>query len=465
MSEENSQNFSQLEFKEQLYVFYLEIKGELTKRNIEIEKEQLQEIVNSTNPSVILNYIRELFYMLINIKLPQEEESEELNINEHSNKKLNKPDDYNQLENHIRKLEYDIRLFLQKEFQNKIKRDTLEMKLNAYMEMENEFEELKEKVKYEGGKFLNNERKDNEIMILRQENSILKKEIKKYKENNDLYESKIKSEEETIVELKKQISSLNNKVTKIEKNNINIKQPNNNNSSINININNNGNSSSKWIIKQENQEITNINNKNNNNNSNNNNNTINPNTNPGSNFSLKKRRINNFTKNYRKYNSNMGHNTTNNYNFQTRSKFNNYEKRGYSGFQTKNHQSNSRAINNVEGNNAFTSTYNKILSNLYSKNKTPNKRDKNHKKKNISNNICIEDYDRTIINNINKSRRFNSNGKNNSYNKMIGIIPNSRFPLSSKHQGNKNSMPSARKKNLQREKSAGSHSSMIINKK
>ena len=73
------------------------------------------------------------------------------------------------------------------------------------------------------------------------------------------------------------------------------------------------------------------------------------------------------------------------------------------------------------------------MSNLYSKNKTPNKRDKNLKKKNMSNTICIDDYDRTIISNINKSRRFQSNGKNNSYNKMIvGIIPNSRFPLSSK---------------------------------
>ena len=458
MSEENSQNFSELEFKEQLYVFYLEIKGELTKKNIEIEKDQLQEIVNSTNPSIILNYIRELFYMLINIKFPQEEEIEESNIKKISNKSP----EYTQLENHIKKLEYDIRLFLQKEFQNKIKRDTLEMKLNAYMEMETEFEELKEKVKYEGGKFLNNERKDNEIIILRQENSILKKEITKYKENKDLYESKIKSEQETITELKKQISSLSKKVTKIEKDNINIKQPNNNNSSINININNNGNSSSKWIIKQENQEITNINK----NNNSNNNNSLNPNSNSGSNFSLKKRRINNFTKNYRKYNSNIGHTTTNYYNFQIRSKFNNYEKRGYSGFQTKNHKNHSRAPNNVEGNNAFTSTYSKILSNLYSKNKTPNKRDKNLKKKNMSNTICIDDYDRTIISNINKSRRFQSNGKNNSYNKMIvGIIPNSRFPLSSKHQANKNSTPSARKKNLQREKSAASHSTVNINKK
>ena len=458
MSEENSQNFSQLEFKEQLYVFYLEIKGELTKKNIEIEKEQLQEIANSTNPSTILNYIRELFYMLINIKLPPEKENDELNSSPY--KKRNKLNEISQLESHIRKLEYDIRLFLQKEFQNKIKRDTLEMKLNAYMEMETEFEELKEKVKYEGGKFLNNERKDNEIMILRQENSILKKEIQKCKENSDLYESKIKSEQETINELKKQISSLNKKVTKIEKEN--IKQPNNTNSSINININNNGNSSSKWIIKQDNKEITNINNKNN---ISSNNNSINPNSNTGSNFSLKKRRINNFTKNYRKYNSNRGNNTTNNYNFQVRSKFNNYEKRGYSGFQTKNHKSHSRGINNVEGNNAFTATYSKIISNLFSKNKTPNKRDKDYKKKNMSNTICIEDYDRTLINNINKSRRFKSNGKNNSYNKMVGIVPNSRFPLSSKHQTNKNNTRLVQKKNLQREKSAGSHSSITINKK
>ena len=55
MSEENSQNFSNLEFREQLYVFYLEIKGELTKKNIEIEKENLVEIANNTSQSVILN--------------------------------------------------------------------------------------------------------------------------------------------------------------------------------------------------------------------------------------------------------------------------------------------------------------------------------------------------------------------------------------------------------------------------
>ena len=147
MSEEDSQNFSNLDFREQLYVFYLEIKGELTKKNIEIEKEQLQEIANSTNPSIILNYIRELFYILINQKFLNDKETDYLNNKSSNNNRDIKLAELYQLENHIKKLECDIRYFMQKEFQNKIKRDTLEMKLNAYMEMENEFEELKEKVK------------------------------------------------------------------------------------------------------------------------------------------------------------------------------------------------------------------------------------------------------------------------------------------------------------------------------
>jgi chromosome segregation ATPase len=231
MSEENSQNFSELEFKEQLYVFYLEIKGELTKKNIEIEKDQLQEIVNSTNPSIILNYIRELFYMLINIKFPQEEEIEESNTKKISNKSP----EYSQLENHIKKLEYDIRLFLQKEFQNKIKRDTLEMKLNAYMEMETEFEELKEKVKYEGGKFLNNDRKDNEIIILRRENSNLKKEINKIEEKSKDLEKKYKDDQDIINGLKFKISQLNKKNEELKEEINNLKNKNNKNEMINVN--------------------------------------------------------------------------------------------------------------------------------------------------------------------------------------------------------------------------------------
>ena len=441
---EDSENFSQLELKEQLYIFFLELKGELTKKNIELDKDQLEDIITSTKSSTILNYIRELVYMLINIKFPKNEE----NIS--NNHKINKDAELIQLESHIKKLEYDIKFYLQREFQHKIKRDTLEMKLNAYMEMENEFEELKEKVKYEGGKFLNNERKENEIIILRQENSILKKEIEKYKEANKLFESKLKSDQEIIQDLKNQISLLNKKISKLEKDNIN--QPNANNSSINININNNGNSSSKWIIKQENQEFQNFNNNINHLNSNS--------TSSGSNLALKKRKINNFTKNFRK-------NTNNKINTNLiNTKLGRYEAaRGYSGFQAKKSINNSRGMNTID-NNVFAVTYNKIFNNINNKNKTPNKREEKKDKKK-SNTICIEDYEKTMLENrymSNKSKKNKSCVKNHEYNKIMGLIPNSRLPLSSKHQ-NKNSTPSLPKKYLQREKSSSSHSALLINRK
>ena len=433
MTEEEIENYSKLNLKEQLYILYLEIKGELTKKNIKIERAQLEELISTTKTSIIINYIRELIYILINTKFPKKEE------NILNNQKINKDLELSQLENHIRKLEFDIKYYIQREFHHKIKRDTLEMKLNAYMEMENEFEELKEKVKYEGGKFLNNERKDNEIIILRQENSILKKEIEKYKEKNKLYETKLKYEQETIQNLKEQISSLNNTISKLKKDNIN--QPNTNNSSINININNNDNSSSKWIIKQDNQDFSNYLN---------NINGIN-NSNSGSNFTLKKRKINNFTKNYRK-------NTKNN------TKLNIYESaRGLSGFHQKIQRTHNKGKNTLDYNNAITSTYNKILNNFCSKNKTPKRDIKNDKKK--SKTICVEDYDKTMIDKKYKSNRnYKSNSKNISYNKIIGLIPSSGFPLSSKHQ-TKNSTPSLPKKYLQRDKNSVSQSTFIINRK
>ena len=38
------------------------------------------------------------------------------------------------------------------------------MKINAYILLKEEYEELKEKLKYEDGKFLDNERKENEYI-------------------------------------------------------------------------------------------------------------------------------------------------------------------------------------------------------------------------------------------------------------------------------------------------------------
>ena len=442
MSEENSQNFSRLDFNEQLYVFYLELKGEITKKNIEIEKSQLQEIANSTHPSTILNYIRELFYMLINIQLKPEKENSKKLVKELNN------EEYFQLESHIHKLESDIKILLKREFQNKITIDTLENKLNTYVDIEKEYEELKEKLKYEGGKFLDNERKDNEIIILRQENSLLKKEIQKYEENNGLYKLKIKLEQDCNTELKKQISSLNKKLAKIEKEN--IKQSNNNNSSINNNINNNGNSSSKLVINHEN------------NNNNNNNNRIIRNT---SNFALRKTKVNKLIKNYRKNNFNhMIYTTTNYFKFQRKPNFSNIEKIAQSDLRTKKHKSHSRYANNVDNiSKAFTPTFTKILSSLYFKNKSPNEREKKFLKKNLST-ICIDDYEKTTIKNMNKSTRVKSKikTKTNSDNRYS---QNPKFPLSSKNRTNNYYSSLIPKTNLLREKSYGTFTSIVNNKK
>ena len=454
MTQEDADNIHDLEIKEQLYLLFLEMKEELTKKNIEIDKDQLDELAETTKIDTIINYIREMVYILINTKFSSEKDEPKSGTN------LNKDTELSQMENHIRKLEYDIRYLLQKEFQNKIKRDALEMKINAYMEMENEFEELKEKVKYEGGKFLNNERKDNEIIILRQENCILKKEIEKHEINNKKYETKIKSEQETITDLKNQITSLNQKVSKLELLNSQketTNQPNTNNSSINININNNGNSSSKWIIKQENQDLNNFNNNNSNSTS-------------FSNFGLKKRKVNNFTKNNTKYSSNCISSSDINGNLNIGTRYTRYEQgRGTNGFQNKNRKLN--GMNTIDNNNAFTATYSKILNNLCVKeSKSPKKRDNKSKKKNNSISMYMEEYDKSVLENkfiSNKGKKYNSNRKNNNgYNKIIGLIPNSRFPLSGKHQivknNNAHSLP---KKYLQRDKNSASYSSLIINRK
>ena len=55
----------------------------------------------------------------------------------------------------LRKLEKDLKYHIKNEFMLKIQRDSLDSKIRGFMEMEEEFEELKEKVRYEGGKFMN----------------------------------------------------------------------------------------------------------------------------------------------------------------------------------------------------------------------------------------------------------------------------------------------------------------------
>ena len=424
---------SESDTKEQLYLLYLEIKSEITKKNIEIEQDQFDDLVKTTKLSTLINYIKELIYTLINLKCPNPTP-----IISNENKEVA----ILQLENHIKKLEYDIRYYIQREFQHKIQRDALEMKLNAYMEMENEFEELKEKVKYEGGKFLNNDRKDNEIIILRQENCILKKELAKNDENSNTYKITIEKEQKVIQELNNQISNLHKKINQLEEFSIKDNKPNTNNSSINININNNGSSESKWIIKQENEEHN-----------------LSSNINPNYTMHKKNYTKNSFQKNYSKYpcNLHMGNNIIGSQGQNSSS--------GFSNFNIKNHRSHNKVGSTIDNNNKFAATYNKILNNLSVNkgNRAPVQKDK--MKKNGSSVSMCEEYEKSVLENkyLSNKGRYKSNGKNSEYNKIMGLIPNSKFPLTSKHQSNKNSNNNLQpKKYLQREKSAVNHSALNI---
>ena len=106
-----------------------------------------------------------------------------------------------QYKNVILNLEQGKKYLIQQNFLKKTKIDMLESEICAYMEMEEEFEEMKIKLKYDDGEFLKNEKKENEILILRAENSNLKISIKKSEKIKEDYEEKILELENKIKKL------------------------------------------------------------------------------------------------------------------------------------------------------------------------------------------------------------------------------------------------------------------------
>ena len=220
------------DLKSKIYEIYTELKKYLSSsENQNKSEEENQEISLATEFPLLIENIKKYTTLLI--------EEKNQNNNDNNNNIVK------QTENYIRKLENDVRFFIKKLFHYKIKNDSLEMKIKDYIEIEEEYEELKEKVKYEDGKFLDNDRKDNEINILRRENSNIKKEISKLENKiKELEEYKIKynEDEEIIKQLKNKSKQLNKKISELEDelNNIKINFNNiSNNNEINYNQFNN----------------------------------------------------------------------------------------------------------------------------------------------------------------------------------------------------------------------------------
>ena len=96
---------------------------------------------------------------------------------------------------------------------------------------------MKEKLKYEDGKFLNNDRKDNEIIILRKENINLKNYISENEKKLKTLELNLSEKEKNIISLENKIQKLNLKLEEKQKeiySTINFEANNNTNISTNI---------------------------------------------------------------------------------------------------------------------------------------------------------------------------------------------------------------------------------------
>ena len=232
--------------KSQLYSYFLDILNELS--NYSTDKLNSYKNINYQNLNVT--------ELIKNIK----DSTNDLIIAKTSKIMMDKDNykTYNQLENYTRKLEHDIKLFYRKYFYHKLQNDALEDKIKAYRIIQEKYEELKDKVKYVGGRFLDNEKKDNEIIILRQENNILKKEVEKLDKFNKLNETLVKNYLCKIKKLQSEIEHLNKKLeSKYNPNNSNSNYNSSNATNINLN-NNNENILSKLIPKHDSDNANNI---------------------------------------------------------------------------------------------------------------------------------------------------------------------------------------------------------------
>ena len=227
-------------WKELLYELFYEIKSEILGCKIEIEEDEYQENIRTITIPKLVKYIHDSIQILIKKKIEdskreQKEEDDKnfYNLNKNNNNISLNINEKLQYENIIKKLEAKERVLSKMNFQHKLQKDAMENKIGEYMEMEEEFEEMKTKLKYEDGRFLNNDRKDNEIIIIRGENSNLKKSIKKLEQQITNLESEKEQKINIINKCQDEIKQLKIKLEEIQKQNELL-----NAHSINININN-----------------------------------------------------------------------------------------------------------------------------------------------------------------------------------------------------------------------------------
>jgi len=219
---------------------YFEIKSEILGQKIEIEEDEYKENLKKASIPNLIKYIHDSIQILINKKIDETKIKQKNTDNKHYlelNKSYNNIplliDEKSQYENIIRKLEEKERYLNKINFQSKLQKEAMENKIGELMDLEEEFDEMKSKLKYEEGRFLENDRKDNEIIILRRENSNLKKSITQLEEETLNFKKEIENNKNKINNLENEIKKLKIKIEDLQKQNENLKA-----NKINININN-----------------------------------------------------------------------------------------------------------------------------------------------------------------------------------------------------------------------------------
>ena len=208
----NEYESNELIIKEKLLTLFYELTSELKEKKIEIFEDEFQENLLKYSVFQIIDYIYETLQILLTKY--KEKNQIDSNIKIYSNFNIdNNNNDYNK--NFYEKL---LRFYENKERQNvklifelNLKIDSLERKLNDFALMEKEFNDLKVKVKYDNGKFLENDRKENEILIIRTENSKLKNIINNLEKNVNNFQKKNIEYEKKIFYLTSKISKNNSK--------------------------------------------------------------------------------------------------------------------------------------------------------------------------------------------------------------------------------------------------------------
>ena len=229
----NEKNDNKLKTKEDLYTLFYEIISEIKGCKIEMDEEEFQENIQIISMNQLIYYIKDALNILINQKVYESKEKQKKeDFKELLNLKKLKNNDFFQYENSLKKLEENERKLIKQYFQEKLHKEFMENKLDEYIDIEDEFEEMKKKLKYEDRRLLNNDKKEQQIIKLRQENINLKKEINYKNDRNKKIVNNITDKEKEIESLKKAFQNLKIKIEEKEKE-LNLF------SNININIINN----------------------------------------------------------------------------------------------------------------------------------------------------------------------------------------------------------------------------------